>query len=49
MPQDQQDEALNPYEGWAVEVSFMERFKDGSLRHPTFNRWRGISSPFDKE
>ncbi|MES9308642.1 hypothetical protein ABEP70_12580, partial [Cutibacterium acnes] len=41
--------AQNPYEGWAVEVSFMERFKDGSLRHPSFSRWRGISDPMTKE
>lgn len=41
--------AFNPFEGWAVEVAFMERFKDGSLRHPTFNRWRGISDPLVKE
>lgn len=39
----------NPYDGWAVEVSFMERFKDGSLRHPSFSRWRGISDPLVKE
>lgn len=31
----------NPYEGWQVEVLFMERFPDGSLRHPSFNQWRG--------
>ncbi|UZT50216.1 ATP-dependent DNA ligase [Enterobacter phage 03_vB_Eclo_IJM] len=30
-----------PYEGWQVEVLFMERFPDGSLRHPSFNKWRG--------
>lgn len=41
--------AVNPYEGWAVEVAFMERFKDGSLRHPSFNRWRGVSDPTTKE
>jgi len=40
---------VNPFQGWAVEVAFMERFKDGSLRHPTFNRWRGISDPTVKE
>lgn len=34
---------------WAVEVSFMERFEDGSLRHPSFNRFRGISCPEVKE
>lgn len=39
----------NPYHGWTCEVSFMERFQDGSLRHPTFNRWRGISGPTVKE
>ncbi|WP_087502364.1 hypothetical protein [Pseudomonas sp. SID14000] len=39
----------NPFYGWSVEVSFMERFEDGSLRHPSFNRWRGISSPEVKE
>lgn len=35
------DETPNPYEGWQVEVLFMERFPDGSLRHPSFNQWRG--------
>lgn len=40
---------VNPFEGWAVEVAFMERFKDGSLRHPSFSRWRGISDPTTKE
>lgn len=34
-------EVPNPYEGWQVEVLFMERFPDGSLRHPSFNQWRG--------
>jgi hypothetical protein len=38
-----------PFQGWAVEVAFMERFKDGSLRHPSFSRWRGISDPMVKE
>lgn len=46
---DLQAEAVNYYEGWAVEVAFMERFKDGSLRHPSFSRWRGISDPMTKE
>ncbi|WP_397381127.1 hypothetical protein [Pseudomonas sp.] len=40
---------VNPFGGWAVEVAFMERFKDGSLRHPSFSRWRGISDPTIKE
>lgn len=43
------DSSVNPFEGWAVTVNFMERFKDGSLRHPTFGRWRGISEPTVKE
>ena len=34
-------EAINPYEGWQVEVLYMERFPDGSLRHPSFKCWRG--------
>lgn len=46
---DLQGDVVNPMVGWAVEVAFMERFKDGSLRHPTFNRWRGISDPTVKE
>mgnify|MGYP001149234105 CR=1 FL=1 len=46
---DLQGEVVNYYEGWAVEVAFMERFKDGSLRHPSFSRWRGISDPMTKE
>lgn len=34
-------EKTNPYHGWQCEVLFMERFPDGSLRHPSFNQWRG--------
>lgn len=34
-------EKTNPYEGWQCEVLFMERFQDGSLRHPSFKCWRG--------
>ena len=37
----QEDEEVNPYEGWQVEVLYMERFPDGSLRHPSFKCWRG--------
>jgi hypothetical protein len=40
---------INVFSAWAVEVSCMERFADGSLRHPTFNRWRGIADPVTKE
>lgn len=32
---------VNPYEGWQCEVLYMERFPDGSLRHPSFKCWRG--------
>lgn len=32
---------LNPYEGWAVQVLYMEETPDGSLRHPSFDKWRG--------
>jgi hypothetical protein len=34
-------EDTNPYHGWQCEVLFMERFPDGSLRHPSFKYWRG--------
>lgn len=33
---------VNPYEGWYCEVDYMEKFPDGSLRHPSFKQWRGI-------
>ncbi|WP_165678738.1 ATP-dependent DNA ligase [Metapseudomonas otitidis] len=49
MEQSEREALRNPFDGWAVEVSFMERFKDGSLRHPSFSRWRGISDPKVKE
>ena len=29
------------FNGWQCEVLFMERFQDGSLRHPSFKCWRG--------
>lgn len=29
------------YIGWQCEVLYMERFPDGSLRHPSFKCWRG--------
>lgn len=49
LSEDLQGDVVNCFQGWAVEVSFMERFKDGSLRHPSFSRWRGISDPLVKE
>ncbi|KMT52124.1 ATP-dependent DNA ligase [Pseudomonas fildesensis] len=39
----------NPYEGHTVKVTFMERYPDGSLRHPSFDSFRGISAPTIKE
>ncbi|QHJ80114.1 MAG: hypothetical protein [Caudoviricetes sp.] len=30
------------YNGWYCEVDYMERFPDGSLRHPSWKQWRGI-------
>ncbi|WP_323156953.1 ATP-dependent DNA ligase [Pseudomonas rhodesiae] len=39
----------NPYEGHTVRVTFMERYPDGSLRHPSFDSFRGISEPTIKE
>lgn len=37
-------EDTNPYHGWQCEVLFMERFPDGSLRHPSFKCWRGTEA-----
>lgn len=36
---------LNPdyYKDWAIQVKFMERTTDGSLRHPSFDCWRGMA------
>lgn len=34
-------EHLNPYHGWACQISYMEETPDGSLRHPTFVCFRG--------
>lgn len=30
-----------PYEGWQVQIRYMEETPDGSLRHPSFDKWRG--------
>lgn len=35
---------LNPYEGWQCQVKFMEYTDDGSLRHPSWDCWRGTES-----
>ncbi|KMT52436.1 ATP-dependent DNA ligase [Pseudomonas fildesensis] len=42
-------DAFNPYLGHTVRVTFMERYPDGSLRHPSFDSFRGISEPTIKE
>jgi ATP-dependent DNA ligase len=39
----------NPYNGHTAKVTFMERYPDGSMRHPSFDSFRGISSPLIKE
>jgi hypothetical protein len=44
-----QEDILNPYDGWAVQVGYMEMTEDGSLRHPFFDCWRGTETdPKDK-
>lgn len=40
---------VNPYEGYTVRVTCMERYPDGSMRHPSFDEFRGISDPLIKE
>lgn len=32
------------FDGWAIQLKFMERTPDGSLRHPKFDCWRGTES-----
>ncbi|MGL5565512.1 MAG: hypothetical protein ACRDC4_07240 [Plesiomonas sp.] len=32
------------FHNWAIQVKFMERTPDGSLRHPKFDCWRGTES-----
>lgn len=32
---------INPYEGWACQISYMEETPEGSLRHPSFVMFRG--------
>lgn len=34
----------NPFYHWAIQVKFMERTEDGSLRHPKFDCWRGTET-----
>lgn len=42
-------DGVNPYEGWAVQISYMERLPSGSYRHPSFSHFRGITDPLTKE
>lgn len=35
---------FNPFHRWAIQLKFMERTPDGSLRHPKFDCWRGTES-----
>lgn len=37
----EKDQIANPYEGYACQISYMEETPDGSLRHPTFECFRG--------
>lgn len=39
----------NPYHHHTVRVTCMERYPDGSMRHPSFDEFRGISDPLIKE
>ena len=40
---------VNPYDGWACQISYMEETPDGSLRHPTFVMFRGTEdNPTEK-
>lgn len=32
---------VNPYDGWACQITYMEETPDGSLRHPSFDKFRG--------
>lgn len=50
---DEFTEAVNKnpvaYMGHTVRVKCMERYPDGSMRHPSFDEFRGISDPLIKE
>lgn len=40
----QEDEEVNPYHGWQCQIKYMEETPDGSLRHPSFDKWRGTEA-----
>lgn len=44
-----EDHGMQYYDDHTVKVTFMERYPDGSLRHPSFDSFRGISDPKIKE
>ncbi|BAO20679.1 DNA ligase [Pseudomonas phage PPpW-4] len=46
---DLQGDTVNPYEGHAVKITYMERLPSGSYRHPSFDSFRGITDPRIKE
>ena len=35
---------LNPYDKWQCQIKYMEETPDGSLRHPSFDKWRGTEA-----
>lgn len=37
------------YDGYAVRITYKERLKSGSYRHPNFDIFRGITDPYIKE
>lgn len=42
-------EAVNPYDGYQCQISYMEETPDGSLRHPSFTCFRGTEdNPTEK-
>lgn len=46
---DTSNSSSNPYLGWAVKITYMERLPSGSYRHPNFDQFRGITDPMTKE
>lgn len=47
--EDIQSEVINPYNGWACQITYMEETPDGSLRHPSFDKFRGTEdNPTEK-
>lgn len=44
-----QGDTMNPYSQHTCRVTCMERYPDGSMRHPSFDEFRGISDPLIKE